>query len=151
MAQPINYDKLPLKYVMENDILSDVVYSNQSIKDSLEKFKNKLLVDDSRDFFMIVISDKLNIFMGILTFLELKNMLDDEKKNLIDKKFIDIMNTKNPHLTDKNTIQDVLNLFESHKKLNIIPILNKDKKYVGKVKRSNIDEMIKQLIKSLSN
>lgn len=145
----IDYDKLPVKYIMENEILSDIFYPDDTLNSKMSRVRVRLENSDYRNFFMVIVDNENNKFLGIITFDEFIGLMKNKKYDY-NKKFRDIMNKKFPCLDETKKIKDVFDFFESNKDINIIPILNKEGKYIGKIRRTNFKKRIEELFKSLA-
>jgi len=136
----------PVKMIMENDIASDIVYADKQIKDQFDKIANKLMsVNDPRDFFFVVL-DKKETVMGMITFDEIKNVLN---KKQYTKKFGDLKIKPNI-LLYTDSIKDAMNKLRDEP-YDIILIVDKNCKYFGKVKATTIQKRLNELFDTLSS
>ncbi|MDO8641984.1 MAG: CBS domain-containing protein [Candidatus Woesearchaeota archaeon] len=156
---PINYSNLPTKMIMENDILGDILYTNDRLTTILEKLEKKLNhLKDARDFFFVLLDSQTKSVKGIITLLELKELLkfvNEElkktNKNLPDIEIHTPTYCKKPVLIKSdNTITEVLSIFDSNQE-NILIVVNDKNVYIGKIRRTTLKDKLDELIKSITS
>ncbi|MGV8086660.1 MAG: hypothetical protein ACP5N1_03445 [Candidatus Woesearchaeota archaeon] len=142
---PIDFADKPVRLIMENEIVSDIVYEDDTIKSRISLVLRKLekSTDDPRDFFIVVLEKISNKIKGIITFEDLANLTTafEKDKKLTFKKFVSSPTV----ILYTESIQKTIKLFES-KDVNIVLVKNEDESYVGKVKRTTLDKRLSDLV-----
>ena len=128
----------PVKMIMENNVVSDIVYTSDKVNEKMNVVSTKLKeLEDPRDFFIVILEPENNKIKGMLIFGDLDSLFEqlNKDRNLTFEK---LSNIKPLSFGYKQPIRDILNAFENNKEQNIILIKNDDENYMGKVRRSNI-------------
>ena len=147
----INISDKPVKLIMENDIVSDIVYASDKVYDKINLLSDKIdKLNDPRDFFIVVLESVDNKIKGIITFEQL-NLLSEKLSKNKDLNFDTLLDTTPILLGYKHSIREVLDTFEKNKNCNVILIKNNDGNYMGKVKRTNIQKRIKELLNTFDD
>ena len=146
----VNLSDKPVKYMMENDILSDFVYGSDRVHDRLNFLYDKLnKLDDPRDFFIVVLKPVNNEIKGIITFDDLDSLYKQLGQNH-DLRFGSLY--REPFLFDyRQSISSVLDVFEKNDNCNVVLVTDENNGYAGRVKRTNIMKRVNDLRKILDS
>lgn len=153
--------KKPAKFIMENNILDDVIYLNDNFDDLIKKV-NKKIHKSFRDFLLVILnSQDKNEVQFIITHKEVisfMNAFTDQLMN-IKNKGLELSKAKIQEIKldefkinfGKNAIEETLEVQKAldsirENSLEVLVVINGDYKYVGKVKRSSLKNRIAELI-----
>ena len=138
----------PIKMIMENDIVSDFVYASDEVRYKLDFIYKRIdNLKDPRDFFIVVLESENNkIIKGIFISKQLEHFSEKLEQN--ENLTFDGLYKKPMLLNYKASISDALDIFEKNVDCNIILIENENKRYMGKIKRTNIKKRIKEFIRT---
>jgi len=135
----------PVKYLTENDIASDIVYSDDKVFSEFDKIKKKLSEDEGI-FFLVLLNNKDDTVKGIIDrkiLLELLEKLELNINQTFDNNFIkaeEILSTDKIKLAKEK-------ILKSEKGL--LLVTNKEKKYLGKLRLKNFLRDLEQLKEDL--
>jgi len=149
-AENIDFTDKPVRLIMENDIVSDIVYENDVVDSKKKKILKRLESSmDLRDFFIVVLDVETDKIKGIITFKELQDVISEWKKgkNVL---FKDAMVSPTT-ICYSESIQKVVSLLESSKSVNIVLVTNENNKYLGKIKRTNLDKRLNDFINTFKS
>jgi CBS-domain-containing membrane protein len=95
----------------------------------------------SNNYNGIVVTDKSNVIVGILTKYDLiikKGYIRD------DTKVGDVMNKDPIVLNDSQTIEDAINMFTEHHRVDPIPVIDEQKKVIGIISRYDMVKLFRE-------
>ena len=142
----IDFTDKPVKLIMENNIVSDIVYEGDLVKNNLKIILDKLdsTRKDPRDFFIVILERNTNKLKGIISADELIKMTRAYEKNNTIK--FDPFCVKPLTVLYSESIENMVKLFESKKTIDIILVINEEGQYMGKIKRTSLNKKINELI-----
>ena len=150
--------KKPVKLIMENNILDDVIYLNDNLEKLFRLTETKL--DHSFRDFLIVILNESNFVQHIITYREFEDYMNifrafvnkiEDKDKPIDANVSELNLNKfkikiNNNAVNSNTeVEDALNIVKENK-LEVLVVVDSEKKYLGKIKRSSLKKRVNELL-----
>jgi len=155
--------KKPIRLIMENNILDDVVHLSDPLGDLFSKIDDKIK-NSFRDFIIVILNSDNEVYF-IITYKEFSKFLSifskflgfSKKGNKIDSKKLgakveDIMDLeqfsikKGINAIEADAIvQRALDIMDENK-LEVLVVVNKEDKYLGKIKRSSLRKRVDEVI-----
>src|SRR6185437_1655705 len=153
----------PIRLIMENNILDDVVHLSDPLGDLFSKIDDKIK-NSFRDFIIVILNSDNEVYF-IITYKEFSKFLSifskflgfSKKGNKIDSKKLgakveDIMDLeqfsikKGINAIEADAIvQRALDIMDENK-LEVLVVVNKEDKYLGKIKRSSLRKRVDEVI-----
>jgi len=132
----------PVKTIMENDVLSDIVHEDEELLLAKNFIKRLSEIENSPNEFFVTVIDNANVVKGIVTRADLETAANKIAKNK-RVTFREVASTP-VIMKEGDSIRCALDTFEQ-KNTRIILIVNEQNVYVGKLRISTIRKKIMDL------
>lgn len=142
----VNVFDMKVRRIMENNILSDIVFESEKFDDRILELQEALERAGKNPWdFLLVVLKKNHTIKGIITFKELNKVKElKEEKSFENIRFDEICD-KNPIIIKHEAkIKDVVEKLKPEDVF-IVLVVNEKNEYVGKIRQTNLASSISDL------